>query len=69
MFYSDYVDNHIYSATLDTGADPELLLNDNVEVPGNEDIHNYYCLVLVKKKSYIFSILLQLFTHRVTFSN
>ena len=40
MFYSDYIDNHIYSATLDTGADAELLLNDSVEVPGNEDIHN-----------------------------
>ena len=34
MFYSDYVANHIYSATLDTGGDVELLLNDSVEVPG-----------------------------------
>ena len=34
MFYSDYVENHIYSASLDTGGDTEILLNDNVEVPG-----------------------------------
>ena len=34
MYYSDYVLNHIYSATLDTGGDVELLLNDSVEVPG-----------------------------------
>ena len=35
MFYTDFVDNHIYSASLDTGDNLELLLNDNVEVPGN----------------------------------
>ena len=34
MFYSDYVLNHIYSATLDTGDDVKLLLNDSIEVPG-----------------------------------
>ena len=34
MFYTDFVDNHIYSASLDTGGDLELLLDDNVEVPG-----------------------------------
>ena len=34
MYYSDFVLNHIYSATLDTGDGVELLLNDSVEVPG-----------------------------------
>ena len=34
MFYTDFVANHIYSASLDTGGDVELLLNDSVEVPG-----------------------------------
>ena len=34
MFYSDYVTNHIHSASLDTGENIEVLLNDSVEVPG-----------------------------------
>ena len=34
MFYSDYMTNHIYSASLDTGENIEVLLNDSVEVPG-----------------------------------
>ena len=34
MYYSDYVENRIYSASLDTGGDAEVLLDDNVEVPG-----------------------------------
>ena len=34
MFYSDYVENRIYSASLDTGEDVEMLLDDAVEVPG-----------------------------------
>ncbi|CAI8033001.1 Low-density lipoprotein receptor-related protein 6, partial [Geodia barretti] len=33
MYYSDFVENRIYSASLDTGGDVEVLLDDNVEVP------------------------------------
>lgn len=43
MYYSDYVANHIYSATLDTGGDVELLLNDSVEVPGMSVVHGVLC--------------------------
>ena len=38
MYYSDFVTNHIYSASLDTGDDIEVLLNDSVEVPGSYHI-------------------------------
>ena len=45
MYYSDFVENRIYSASLDTGGDVEVLLDDNVEVPGKtggaSSLHNY----------------------------